>query len=593
MNKAFSKAKINNNPLTELICFLVLMIVLIPVLLWFGNEKQGFHEDEYYTYYSSNRTAGLFVEDRSFLDTNDIYRELCVNAGEGFNYSMVKLVQSWDVHPPFYYYVFHTVCSLMTGQFSKWSGIVANLPAYVGTMLLFYLFLKRQRIELIPRLVICLIIGIHPMMISGVMFVRMYMWLTLFVVALAYLHFCLYEALICEEIFGNKDNHKGLISKYPQSLIYILSIAIVTYLGFLTQYYFLIFLVFQAFALGLLFAINRKWKFQKDEIKLMVVYVFAEGLALVLALLSYTAAFSHIFRGYRGTEAKAELLDITNLAGRIRFFFGLLNEYVFDGMLVFVLILGLLIFVRKLLNRSEIKTNKDIDKFNVDSGCKRERTRNFEMPKNALIWIPVIAYYLTIMKTALVLGNTSNRYELPVYGLLLMLICVGVCRAFDSDNASGVRDDIEENEEKDAENKKQTRIILTTVMILFLVMDLHSLASGKVLFLYPEQKEHRSFARTMSEAGAEAVVVYNEASPYNIWREAGELLEYSRIYTISEQNRELVTEPEIIKAKELAVYVAKGEDADYWCDAILAQNSELLDYEQVYETDMWCVYRFY
>ena len=41
-----------------------LLMVQLGVLFFYGNKKAGFHEDEFYTYYATNKTAGLFVNDR-------------------------------------------------------------------------------------------------------------------------------------------------------------------------------------------------------------------------------------------------------------------------------------------------------------------------------------------------------------------------------------------------------------------------------------------------------------------------------------------------------------------------------------------------
>ena len=38
----------------------LLLCLQIIVLFYYGSRKAGFHEDELYSYYSSNKTAGLF-----------------------------------------------------------------------------------------------------------------------------------------------------------------------------------------------------------------------------------------------------------------------------------------------------------------------------------------------------------------------------------------------------------------------------------------------------------------------------------------------------------------------------------------------------
>ncbi|MDE7049251.1 MAG: hypothetical protein K2P25_14960, partial [Lachnospiraceae bacterium] len=79
----------------------VLLMAQLGVMLFYGNKKAGFHEDEFYTYYSTNKTAGLFVNDRQWLTREDVRNDFVVLHGERFRYDVVKQMQSWDVHPPF------------------------------------------------------------------------------------------------------------------------------------------------------------------------------------------------------------------------------------------------------------------------------------------------------------------------------------------------------------------------------------------------------------------------------------------------------------------------------------------------------------
>ena len=89
--------------------FLFLLVWCIQMLtaVYFCCQKQGFHEDEYYTYYSTARTYGLMIEDGAWMEREAYFDEFVVLEGEGFQYGLVRLVQSWDVHPPVYYWLFH------------------------------------------------------------------------------------------------------------------------------------------------------------------------------------------------------------------------------------------------------------------------------------------------------------------------------------------------------------------------------------------------------------------------------------------------------------------------------------------------------
>ena len=106
------------------ICLMTIIMVLqFLVASYFCIQKQGFHYDEYYSYYSSNVTYGLVPTDREWKDVAEIISEFQVREGEGFRYGLVKTMQSYDVHPPLYYMILHTICSLFPGIFFKFFGI--------------------------------------------------------------------------------------------------------------------------------------------------------------------------------------------------------------------------------------------------------------------------------------------------------------------------------------------------------------------------------------------------------------------------------------------------------------------------------------
>ena len=75
-----------------LICFMAVWTVLMAAAFYFCTLKQGFHEDEYYTYYSTARTNGFYVEDGKWMDSETYRKEFVVLPGERFQYGLVKQV---------------------------------------------------------------------------------------------------------------------------------------------------------------------------------------------------------------------------------------------------------------------------------------------------------------------------------------------------------------------------------------------------------------------------------------------------------------------------------------------------------------------
>ena len=209
---------------TFYLLFLLIWVVQMLTAFYFCTQKQGFHEDEYYTYYSTARTNGFYVEDGQWMERETYRNEFVVLPGQQFQYGLVKQVQSWDVHPPVYYWVFHTVASLVPGVFSKWIGLAVNLVFYgINICLLGYLsWLISGKNEKVTLLV-TLFYGLTPAAFSGVVFIRMYEMLTAFVLLSAILHI------------------KGLQKFSVKNVLLMMT---VTYLGYLTQYYYFIFLFY-------------------------------------------------------------------------------------------------------------------------------------------------------------------------------------------------------------------------------------------------------------------------------------------------------------------------------------------------------------
>ena len=90
----------------------LIMMLQLVVASYFCMQKQGFHYDEYYSYYSSNVTYGLAPTNREWKNVDEIRSEFMVREGEGFRYGLVKTMQSFDVHPPLYYFILKFVVSL-------------------------------------------------------------------------------------------------------------------------------------------------------------------------------------------------------------------------------------------------------------------------------------------------------------------------------------------------------------------------------------------------------------------------------------------------------------------------------------------------
>lgn len=520
--------------------FIVIWAVQMAAAFYFCTQKQGFHEDEYYTYYSTARTNGFYVENEKWME-RDAYRdEFVVLRGERFQYGLVRLVQSWDVHPPVYYWFFHTAASCFPEIFSKWIGLAVNLFFHgINIGLLTYLSYlasgKNERLALTAAFVY----GLSPAAVSGVVFIRMYELLTTWTLLCAILHVKAmgtaesgHEGQTAEE---TEDRREGQGRTIKTGVL--AAMAAVTYLGFLTQYYYFIFLFYMAVA----FCIYLLWR--DRNIWNCLRYGVSQAFALVLAYLTYPSCLGQMFRGQRGAQATENFFDLSNTLGRIQFFGELLDEYAFGKMLPVLLLLFIMLFITK----------------KVREGF------------GAVFWVLLFTasgYFLTVSKTALLLGNTSVRYQLPVYGLTVLLFFM----AFES---------------------LWRRYAAVAAAVICLAANIAGLLSGKVVFLYPEDKEQVEFARAQSQADVPAVYLYQAGADWCVWAVANELLEYPAVYFAQAGETAALHDETVRGAAKLVVYVDKEADQEGQIARVFDSNPRLENYELKFEEKYCDVYYFW
>lgn len=555
--------KIKKNRQWYRLVIAILLLLQLAALLYYGGRKAGFHEDELYTYYSSNKTAGLFVNDRQWTLRDEIRNDFVVLPGEQFRYDVVWQMQSWDVHPPFYYFVFHTVCSLFPGVFSKWLGIAVNLFAYAGSYLLLayasYTAVccgstaqcqredeRRQKKAQIISFLTCLFWGFSGAVISGVMFIRMYQLLTFFV-------------LLCLSI------HLRAIHKQDFRIrSFLLPLTVTVFLGFLTQYYYIIFHFF--LGAGFCFYLLRRKKIRE-----LFSYAAACAIGLLAALIYYPPALSHIFKGYRGTEAVSEFGNASNTLDRLRFFGGLFDDYVMgDTLIVWLLVLALMA-----VTMGYLKKRGKLAGGEINSAA-------------ALMLFTAAGYFFTVSKTALLLAETSNRYQLPVYGVLCFLLIYGVwgCAERLSEAMTGKR----EGESGRKEERFLFKILPGVLCLILILIDVTALCRGRVFFLYEEEREMMALVREHKDVPV--VIFYNEASGDHIWWLCDELMEYPKVYLASMGNKELLTDETITESESLLVYVADYENQEDYLRGLLEVNENLSSYREIArkEQGVWTLY---
>ena len=506
------------------IMLIITIVLQLAVALCFCMQKQGFHYDENYSYYSSNVTYGLNPPDGDWLSGSTITEEFCITPGMGFNFPLVAQMQSFDVHPPMYYFLLNIICSLSSGIFSKWQGLILNLIFFVISELLIIAIANKvgNKNKAITWFSLALF-GFSPAIISGITFIRMYMLLTSECMALILIHMNMLTDI--------KNN-----SSLSRFVKYFIQIAVTVYIGFLTHYYFAVFAFFvAAFTTLYLF-------FSKNTRKTSYIYAITVIAGLLSAVLSYPASLRHIFRGYRGTEAMGAFFDMNNLSDRMGLFVGLIDDYVLNRTFYILLLIILLAYVQVRFMNKRVSPNLCF----------------------GLSFITAVGYFAIVMKTALMNYEEAVRYEMPIYGLLIILIVVSLYSLIT--NTSPVT-------EGDSRGGQVQRLLVGVILAITLVMQVKGLYDGKVLFLYPEEKNEKEFA---TEHKDDVIIyVYDNDNKWKMWDNAHELEQYNRIYCIEMNHEGGIDNRELLEAKHAYAYVMRYDAGKQLIHRFITDNPNL------------------
>ncbi len=210
---------------TRLLLFLLIFLQILYTAYMFAFHKDGLHSDEVFSYGLANSyyqpylgspgdadfigtisfdvdpETGAYVLDHSKLNLINCYTwtegsvftdYLTVQPTERFSYGSVIYNQSLDLHPPLYYILLHTVCSLFPNHFSRWYAFSLNLLFLIGTQL--FLFLTARKISRSEgtALLACLLYGAGNGALSTFLFLRQYSLQTMLCMVFTYFSVIVY-----------------------------------------------------------------------------------------------------------------------------------------------------------------------------------------------------------------------------------------------------------------------------------------------------------------------------------------------------------------------------------------------------------------
>ena len=424
------KSKTGYNVLTVL----VLIIVTIFMFYWIG-QKEGFHEDEIFSYGSSNykwdnvfqaaaksdffnRTIEKYIITDDFGETlenikyyvfhQDEFGELAgeiqwndkpewktqemakeyatIGEGDVLNYLSVYYNQVRDVHPPLFYMLVHLVSSIAYGVFSKYIIFAINLVFMLLTCYtirkIFILFDKKYL-----GIIAMLFYGLSMGAASTAVFLRMYAMLSFFCLMYLYLNLRILK------------NNLEITKKDKWKLFFTVL------LGFLTQYYFCVFAI-------LIFVLMCIRMIYKKEYKTLRRYIIIHVVTAIVGLILFPAAIKHIFFSYRGVGGDDN--GISLMEG-LQFYLKILGEgFSINNILMFVLVaLGIIGIVTAIIIK------------------KSKKQKIEKLYQYILLLVPTIIYFIFIAKMApSVEAKYAIRYIMPILPEIAIIFVLGIYRIF-------------------------------------------------------------------------------------------------------------------------------------------------------------------
>ena len=527
----------NINDKKSYILFIIVSIITIIVMCFFIGKKEGWHEDEIFSYGSSNykydhlfqrfgdrdslnqlideKIIGSNLKDtlkniKYYITHNDEFNELLnekmekeipiwktseeakeymtVSTDEIFNYWSVYYNQARDVHPPLFYFLVHFVSALFLNNFSKYIIFIINLIFFVASI-----FIIRKIIELFNKnewisSITILLYGLSMGAISTVIFQRMYIMLTFFV--LSYLYLNLKIALNSFEI--DKKTKRMLIANII--------------LGFLTQYYFCIYIIFLFLVMSIIIAKNKKFKELKS-------YIFCHIKAAIIGIIIFPASIYHIFFSYRGAAGgvvNASYIERLKEYLKIMFYSFSIPEilgYIITGILIVLFIIRLI------------------------KGKKKDII--------LMICMPIILFVLTIVKISPFINIRYISLVFPIIVISIVLIILSITRYIVNNilcKFNNIR----------LSNFCKKNLGLITISIITISISIYGFCASKPEFLYEGYKRRIELA----EKNQDIKLVYVGESVFNHLQDMEEFLRYKNYIILNTWELDELKEDEVLKEEK-------------------------------------------
>ena len=542
--------------------FFVLLILQLMVLVCFSIDKADFHIDEYYTYILSNSShsdglANSADINGQWVDGREAFGQfVSVQPGERFAYRQTYLNNTTDAHPPLHYFLLHTVCSFFPDVFSKWFGLSINILFFILTeMLLFKLSCELFR-GVIWKLLPVAIYGFSPVALDVALFIRMYMMLTFFTVALYYIHFRMYRGEL----------------KYPYVWCFL-----VVFLGVFTQYFFAIFAFFTA-------AFYCLYLLRQSRVRDFFLYSGSMTAGVLLVFTVYPDAYLQITGSKTNNVGNAVASGILDFSLFFRHIYSYLWQFAFRTVpdlrwrfiygLLLCAVIGLSYVLRDKENRASVGTEADASRRNL-----LRKMINKTRQSTIAVWFT--ATFIGLLLTFLVTVQVSVqfaylRYIYNILPIIFLALC-GIIYFLGS------------------ECKVNRTVLSVGFMGVVLLLGLHTVVIQNCEYLFTERTQ--ATGKTVEFVRDKPLIVVNNGTNHCLTANFM-LLSHTKLLYISETDEididALLEDREVPEGIACLVLTdqewSQGYDGDETVSKIISRSEKFNEYEEFGEETFSKVY---
>ena len=507
-------AKTSKTTKTTWMLFAVILILQLCCMFYYGNAKQGYFVDELWSYGLANSYYHPHVDCngallKGWVTGNYFHDYLRVLPNQRFAYGSVIYNQVYDYHPPLFYMVLHTVSSLFPNTFNKWYALVPNIVYFAISMLLLFVLVKRifknEWLALVPVIAY----GFSAGAISNVVFLRMYVLLTVWVLALMDLHV------------------KWILSDRMQKKDFLL-LVLVAYLGFMTHYYFFLIAFFTS-------AFYFFYLLLKKRFAVLVKYCVAMLVSLLLVEATFPVAFFKLFKGQRGDEAVQNFFSVTDFVSHAKAFWKITGQGLFADLInIFALVLIIGGAVTILVSFFRRKQQAGEEKSSAIAKNAASETRKTWLSISCMSFMTA-CYFILISKIAPFLVDRYLFGVYPVIVLITFFLLYEILHYWSSE-----------------------KVTFIVMMVIAGALAIFGVSGKQVHYLYPECKDNVEIME--KHEGATCLYITNEQ--YMLVHNALELEHMGIVFVVSPNDIESLASQINTSKDNLIVYVKNGLDQE-------------------------------